>query len=285
MDGSSIFTLYQYRIRVDQLGEPIYLIPLGDIHRHTKLCDVDKWHEFLEWAKSKQLIYFFGMGDYDDLMSTSERNALKTANFHDQTIESLEDIYNGFIDDLYNEISFMQGKMIGMIEGNHYSVFDTGITSTQKLCEKLKCKYLGSTAFVRLYFDYRDTGQTKTIDIWAHHGKGAARLIGGSLNTVQQMGEQAQADIYLMGHDHKRSAGMSSKLYLSESQGNMILKHRKQLYIRTGSFLRGYVDGQPSYVAKKLLNPSDLGVVKIELMPKKKSSNNDNLDIDLFASI
>lgn len=285
MSNTDIFTVHQFRIKVEEVNEPIYLIPFGDVHRYTQLCDVEKWLEILEWAKQKKRIYFFGMGDYDDLLSASERNALKDANFHDQTILTLEEIFNKNIENFYNEISFMQGKVIGLLEGNHYAQFDDGTTSTQRLCRLLKCKYLGATAFVRIYFDYRDTGMSRYIDIFSHHGKGAARLVGGSLNTVQQMGEQAQADIYMMGHDHKKSVGMSSKLYLSQSQDNIVVKHRKQLYVRTGSFLRGYVDGKNSYVAKKLLNPSDLGVVKIEMTPRKKVESNSNLEIDLHASI
>jgi predicted phosphodiesterase len=285
LNRTDIFTLHQYRIKVDTLSEPIYLIPFGDIHRHTKLCDVEKWIEFLEWAKGKPRIYFIGMGDYDDLMSASERNTLKSAQFHDTTIDTLDGIYERYINELYEEISFMSGKLIGLLEGNHYSMSDDGITSTQRLCQKLKCKYLGVSSFIDLTFDYRDTTQSCSLDIWCHHGKGSARLIGGSLNSVQQMGEQAQADIYLMGHDHRKSIGMTSKLCLNSGANGITLKNRKQLYIRTGSFLRGYVDNHASYIAKMGLNPADLGVVKIELTPRKRADNNGNLEIDLHASI
>jgi hypothetical protein len=236
--------------------------------------------EFLEWAKNKERTYFIGMGDYDDMMSASERNILKSAQFHETTIQTLEDIYETQLNELYNEISFMSGRIIGMLEGNHFSKFEDGTTTTQRLCNKLKCKYLGVSSFIRLYFDYKGLGVTYK-DIWCHHGKGAARLIGGSLNSVQQMGEAAQADIYLMGHDHKKSVGMTSKLCLKQSQDNIALKNRKQLYIRTGSFLRGYVDNYASYIAAKGLNPTDLGVVKIEMTPRKSG----NFDVDLHASI
>ena len=282
--NQDIFTLHQFTIPIETLSEPIYLIPFGDVHRHTKLCDVEKWHEFLEWAKSKQRIYFLGMGDYDDLLSTSERNVLKSAQFHETTINTLEEIYDKYIGELFEEISFMKGKVVGLLEGNHYATFEDGTSSTQQLCHRLKCKYLGVSSFIQLVFNYRDV-QSCILDIWCHHGKGAARLVGGSLNSVQQMGEQAQADIYLMGHDHKKSVGMTSKLCLKSGGTGLRLHNRKQLYIRTGSFLRGYVDNYPSYIAKKGLNPTDLGVVKIELTPRKRQENNSNLEIDLHASI
>jgi hypothetical protein len=85
------------------------------------------------------------------------------------------------------------------------------------------------------------------------------------------MGEVATADIYLMGHDHKKSIGMSSRLCLTDGSTGLHLKEKKVLYARTGSFLQGYLPDQPSYVTKKLLNPTDLGSVKIELTPRLKS--------------
>jgi hypothetical protein len=115
--------------------------------------------------------------------------------------------------------------------------------------------------------------------------------VGGSLNTVQQMAECALADIYLMGHDHKKSIGMSSRLMLTDGRSGINVKEKKVLYARTGSFLKGYEPDKPSYVAKALLNPTDLGTVKIELTPKAVQSfvhrrrATDQLHIDIHASL
>jgi hypothetical protein len=168
----------------------------------------------------------------------------------------------------------MKGKLLGMIEGNHFYIFENGMTSTQLLCQMIGCKYLGATALSRITFSYAKAsakgGWTASVDVFSHHGKGASRLVGGSLNTVQQMAECAEANIYLMGHDHKKSIGMSSRLGLTHGCNGIYLREKKLLYARTGSFLKAYEDGKPSYVAKALLNPADLGTVKIELTPKQK---------------
>ena len=155
------------------------------------------------------------------------------------------------------------------------------------------CKYLGVSSFIRLSFHY--STHHFHIDIWAHHGKGASRLIGGSLNRVQQMGEAAEADIYLMGHDHKKTVGLVTKLKLGEGTGGnkqeIKLHHKKQLYARTGSFLKGYESDQVSYVADMALSPTDLGVIKIELTPRRISKQenkkviSDYFYCDIHASI
>ena len=284
MQTTGIFVVHEFKISVDKLNEPIYLIPFGDIHRSSPSCHKEKWFEFLTWAKKKKRCYFLGMGDYDDLASASERKILANRDLHDSSLQTFENLYLDNTKRLYNEIKFMEGRTIGLIEGNHYGEFQNNTTTTQKLAEFLKCKYLGCATFIRLSFKFGNN-HTASIDIWAHHGKGAARLIGGSLNRVQQMAESAVADIYLMGHDHKKASAPGNRLFLSKSKDGVKMHHKKQLYVRTGSFLRGYGDGEVSYVADMALNPTDLGVVKIELTPKRDQRDGDRFYIDVHSSI
>lgn len=279
------FTTHYYPITYKSEGKPVYLIPFGDVHRSAPLHAEKHWFEFLDWAKTKKDAYFLGMGDTLDIASASERLVLSRG-LHESTIGTLEDLYNREIARFCKEISFMKGRLIGMIEGNHYAEFQSGVTSTQKMCEILGCRYLGCSAFIRLSFRCGNSpGRRSSVDIWAHHGLGASRLIGGSLNRVQQMVEAADADIYLMGHDHKKSVGLLSRLMLTQSDP-MDVVHRKILVARTGSFLKGYEPGRVSYVADRGLCPTDLGVVKIELTPKRhKKGGCETVRVDIHASL
>lgn len=286
MKTPGLFEIHEYRIEFEKYGEPIYLIPFGDIHRSAPLCHIEKWKEFLDWAKHKKRCYFLGMGDYDDLISSSERFGLQGAKLHESTLQTIEDTYRKFTDRLIKELSFMEGRLVGLLEGNHYAVFQNGTTTTQRMCEALKCRYLGCNAFIRLTLRQNSKhAVTNSLDIWAHHGLGAARLVGGSLNRVQQMLEISDCDVALMGHDHKKSVGIINRLKLVGGNG-MRLSHRKVVMARTGSFLRGYVPGATSYVADRGLNPTDLGVIKIELTPRRSQTDgHDYQEIDLHASI
>jgi hypothetical protein len=285
MKTCGLFEVHKFHIPNTILNKPVYLIPWGDVHRSSPMCHEEKWKEFLAWARSKKDAYFLGVGDYDDLVSTSEREGLAGARLHDSTRQTVEQIYRQHTDRLVKEISFMKGRCLGLIEGNHYGVFQNGTTTTQRMCEALDCKYLGCSAFIQLTMDRR--GGTTAIDLWVHHGMGAARLVGGSLNRVQQMAEAAEADIYLMGHDHKKSVATITRLKLNHTGSSLRLSHRKALLIRTGSFLRGYVPGKVSYVADAMMNPTDLGCVKIELTPRREDTKEtpDINYIDLHASI
>lgn len=279
MQTTGIFTTHYWPISTKE-NETNYLIPFGDIHRFAPLCHVEKWKDFLGWAANKKRAYFIGMGDYDDLASTSEREILGSNKLHESSRKTLDKLYIDATKKLAKEIDFMRGRLIGLIEGNHYAELQSGMTTTQYLCHLLECKYLGALSFIRL--SLKTARKPYALDVFAHHGKGAARLVGGSVNRVQQMAEQAQADIYLMGHDHKKAVATASKLILSNGGQQLTLKHQKQLYIRTGSFLRGYVENEASYIVDGCMNPTDLGVVKIEMTPKR---TDDHISIDLHASI
>jgi len=264
---TGIFTLHRYEIEVKKLNEPIYLIPFGDVHRDSSMCNVEKWHEFLGWAKKKQRCLFLGMGDYVDLASTSERALLGNKLLHDSTLETLNQIYIKHSAKFVKEIDFMRGKLIGLIEGNHYGQLDNGTTTTQRMCDSLNTKYLGCMSVIRLSISY---GHKRTsIDIVAHHGRGAGRMLGSSLNGVQKMAETVHGNIYLQGDDHRKLVGMTTKLDVESTKtGGITLRHMKQIFLRTGSFLDSHVDGRASYVVDANMNPTDLGVVKIELTPK-----------------
>jgi len=290
---TGIFEVHEVIIPFESEGKPIYVIPFGDIHYSSKLCHREKFDEWCAWAAEKDNAYFLGMGDYDDLGSTSERKILNNRDLHEATIETLDDLYMRHTWELSEKLKFMKGRIIGLMEGNHYGEFQSGITTTQKMCDILGTKYLGVSAFVRLTLRKTNAKSThsSSVDIWAHHGKGASRMAGGSLNAVEHMAGAAEADIYLMGHDHKKSVAYATRLRLGESnRGVPKLKERKILLARTGSFLRGYVPGKVSYVADRMLNPSNLGTVKIELTPRREGERTGKTDkrsiyIDIHASV
>lgn len=266
----SQFTIHRFIIKVFEFGKPINLYVFGDVHRFAKGCVEDKWLQFLDTAKRDTNTLFLGMGDYDDFASLSEREILLNPGLHDDTRWTIDDIYTKRIMQFVNEIRFMKTKLIGLLEGNHYGVFSMGgMTTTQEMCNMMKCRYLGVNSFIRLSFIH---GSKRTsLDIFAHHGKGAARLIGSSLNSVEHMVSNAEADIYLMGHDHQRNAGKLSRLHLQNGGDGLVLKDKTMIIARTGSFLRGYMPDHQSYVTRGAMKPSDIGYLKLILTPIRET--------------
>lgn len=266
------FVTHSYTIR-GSLNETFYLIPFGDVHRFSPLCADDRWLEFLHWAKSKPRAYFIGMGDYTDLLSTHERKGLAMAGLHESTEDTMEEYYESLLDKFEKEIGWMRGKLIGLLEGNHRLSFLDGTTSTQRLCRRLGCKYLGNQAFIKLNFvagRASKSNSMQSVTILATHGiSQGGRTIAGGMAPLEKLEWVGEADLYLMGHNHQKGALPFARLHLVQGKHGLKVVQRKGFFVRTGSFLRGWVPDRRSYVASKLMRPTDLGCCKIELTPHR----------------
>jgi len=287
MQTTGEFHTHVFDIPFTKYGETHYVVPFGDVHRSSPACDKERWLETLAWGKKKPRCYWLGMGDYDDMASASERHILGDPRLHDSTAKTLEQLYLKHTTKFAKEIEFMRPHLLGLHEGNHFGVFKNNTTTTQKLAELMDCKYLGVSSLVRLRFIRRGHTDNMNVDIWTHHGKGGGKTVGSSLAVVERMMLTAEADIYLQGHDHKKAVGARARLRFSRSGDDGIrFSHRKVILGRTGGFLKGYEEGVASYIVDGAYDPCDLGVIKIELTPKRdQSDNSDRSWIDLHGSI
>lgn len=275
MKTSGLFTIHGHKIPC-QFGKPIRLIFFGDVHRDAPSHALEKWQEFLAYAKKQKDAWFFGMGDYLDSTSTSERECLGhiSEKMHETFRNDIVALQLAKVELIAKELQFMRGRVIGMLNGNHYFEFPAGYNGDQKLCELLGAKYLGVCSFVRLTFE--SGGRRVTRDVFAHHGAGAARLIGGSLNRVAQMAEGVEADIFAMGHDHKRGAVPGQpRLFLSNAKGNLSLESREPVVLRTGSFLKSFEPDRINYNVDACRTPASLGHVEVLVTVRR------NMEVDM----
>lgn len=277
MNTDGLHTIHSYTIPFSKYGEEINLWIFGDIHRHAPLCNIEKWKKELQRMKNTPNSYFLGMGDYDDILSSSERIVFASPKLHESTKANFFDYAQGMVEDLADEMSFMKGKVVGLIGGNHFVDFEDGTTSDQRLCRELGCKYLGCSSVIKLSFQYCKSNPFNSHDliIWAHHGKGASRTPGGSINRVEQMREAWEGDIYVMGHDHKRSAFPCTKLELHQGKGALKIHHKKQWLIRSGSYLKAYDRDKRSYIAAAASNPVDQGCIRLIVIPTRLQGRKD----------
>lgn len=270
MDGK--FTMPYFRFDIGNRTE-FAIQPFGDIHRDSANCDVKKWHRDLDhWRKEDIPTLYLGMGDYNDFASWSERRAIRNSKLHDDTRRTLHEVARKNIAVLAQEIEFMRGNIIGLIEGNHIWEFDDGTTSADELGERLGTQSLGYVSYIRL--SVSSYGRRFPVDIFACHGKGGGKLLGTSINKVADMRTiSPMADIYIMGHDHKKMAIPSSVFDFRSANGKLKMINKQQWMSRSGSYLKGYVENESSYVSGALLPPSDLGSIRFIVSLNVKGSN------------
>ena len=279
MKTSGLFTAHEFNIPATY-GKESRIIVFGDVHRDSPNHADERWKEDLAYWKQQEDCYFLGMGDYLDSTSTSERECLGNINkaMHDTFRKDIELLQEAKVDLIANEIKFMKDRLIGLVNGNHYYNFSSnklsGLNSDQLLAQKLNCKYLGVCSLIRVTFQFSKNGDRYPIDFFVHHGMGAARLIGGSLNRVAQMFEGVEADIAIMGHDHKRGAVPTTpRLFLRNhpSSGLQVMQ-RETWAIRSGSYLTNFRPNEVNYNVDSCRPPSSLGHVEIRIKFTKKET-------------
>ena len=289
----TVFKTFHFNIDAT-IGEDTYLIPFGDVHRDTPSCDVDRWNWFRENCKKypKDKTWYLGMGDFNDFASSREQKILADPKLHDETKKKLDSIIERDNRRFANEISFMRGRLIGVLDGNHNWVFRDGTTATQDLCERMNAPYLGWLSWVELRIKllYK-TGKEKSkgttdirIFIVACHGKAGGKLMGTSINQVDDLVKIFPvADIYIQGHDHQRYA--VPKSILIPGVNGAEIKQKRQFLARSGSFKKGYCEGVSGYEVGRLLRPSDLGAVVFEISVHRDLRDTDRLILDISAII
>ncbi len=282
-----------HELTIDYIwGKEIYLIPFGDVHRYTPSCDVDRWKWFLEGCKKypKDRTYYIGMGDFNDFASAKEQKIIKNSALHDQTIDKFDDKVKRDNRRIASEISFMRGKMIGLLDGNHNWIFKDGKTATEDLSERLNTTYLGWLGHITIRLNIHSASTDKfkgnaiNLYIVPCHGKAGGKLAGTSISQVDDLTKIFPvADIYIMGHDHQRGAWPKSILIPGSCGAS--LKQKRQFLSRSGSFKKGYCEGVSGYEVGRLLRPSDMGAVVFSISVHRDRKVTDRLILDIKAII
>ncbi len=279
MNTSGLFTVQQVTVKA-KVGETFTLVPFGDVHRDAPTFAHEEWKDFLHRARQLPNPLFLGMGDYQDCASGSERIVIGDDRLHESTKAVLSGHSRGVCKTLVNELGFMKGRLLGMIGGNHFFTFENGSTSEHVLCDALGAKFLGVCSLIRITFicsQGKSRPRSVSLDIMAHHGKGGGSLAGSTFNTVEKMQAVAEADIYLMGHDHSKGViPAKPRLRLTTGCGSLTVKERTPFLGRTGSFLKAYEPGMVNYNVDACRAPAALGWIEFALTIHRDQSNDDD---------
>ena len=276
----TIYTVHKQEINLKSFKDTVPIWFFGDIHRDATGCDEQRWKWFLDRSK-KEDAYYLGMGDYHDLASAREQSHLNRDSLHETTMETLDELVEKNNRKFSSEIKHMNGKLLGLLDGNHNWRFPNGVTASEDLANRMGCAHLGWLSHITLTFKIGQ--KTQNVYIVACHGRAGGKRIGTSINQVEDMKTIfPMADIYVMGHNHDRGAWPIDILYPT-SCGN--IKQKRQFLCRSGSFLKGYEKGKSNYVTGRLLRPADLGALKLNISFHRDLEAGDRIITDIEAVI
>lgn len=266
-----IFTAIRHCLYNIKPNTTTWFCPVGDVHCDNPQFSVDKWMEYKAHITKLPRRYFIGTGDYGDDLSASEGQAytdFKTR-VHPETWMRVEKGFRKSEEWCEVEFASLGGEWLGFEEGNHTLPGADGATTGQHLARKFKAPFLGCSCLMRidLYEGPRGApGACESFDLYLHHGDGITRTDAASIGQFSRMERCARADVYILSHNHRRHFMYDTILRLetnSRRREGVAVKERRQLLVRTGGFQKGYEPGKVSYAARKMLNPSDLGAIKI----------------------
>lgn len=255
--------------------EETIIMPISDVQLGGIGCDEDRFRKHIEWGIKNNAL-FVGVGDFVDVASPSNRDTLRKGKIYDSLKLALDEAAQKHVERFLKLVKGTEGKWLGMVEGHHFHEFQDGSTSDTRIAKALGTTFLGDSAFIRLQFsDSKGSSGSITTTIWMHHGEGSGSKASSPLNKLENLIAYFDADVYLIGHMHRKVASPIDQIYMTKSN-TPILGHRTRLIACTGSFLKGYMhgsesDGRPggTYVEQRMLNPVALGGIVLKLKPEK----------------
>lgn len=237
----------------------IRLVNLADIHLGHKNCDKRMVQNVIEFIKTHKC-YWVGGGDYGDaIIPTDKRFDFRSL---DEELKTPQMQY-AQIEKWFKPIAH---KCLGLIDGNHDIIHwkKHAHNYVEELADRIGVPYLTVSSYLRLHF----TEFNDDFNLYAHHGWTGARSSGGRINRFFDLfGVFPMLDLYIMNHVHGLGLVEKKTSLFIGKDGQIHDKISHFLY--GGSFLRGYVIDQVSYVEEKTYIPCTLGSPVLEIHPFK----------------
>ena len=265
-----------------KVNQTINIIVLGDIHFNSdNFADsrFDADIKSFEELSKREPVHFILLGDAFEALSTSERKYFAGGSFHNSTELRWETEYAREIDNFVKRTQVLKDRTLAVFGGNHFFMFQNGTTSDMALASKLNATYVGCSGYIVLVLRY-DKKHSNVVKFFLHHGKGSGKRVSSSLTGPEDaLSYFRDADIVIMGHDHQAVAARVPALEVDRGMGDCWrIVDKNRIIGRAGSYLRAYVPGSPSYAVDKMLRPSTIGYLCIQLTPKRNTYHNKTYD-------
>ena len=260
--------LLEHVIPLPTIASTVTIVPFGCVHADDPGFDADLFEECLDTIVRTPHCYAVGLGDYHTLARTTYRKHLASYRADEDSQRQLDTLAETQTRQFYRQ--YLQripaGKLLGLAEGNHYWSFIDGTTDTQLLCRLAKVPYLEKGSLHRLVFRHRSGHGIRVLTMLVHHGDwgGTASTTGGDINSMEGRGRGWDVDLVVFGHTHRKAAYAVPVLGMPLT-GRLQIKERPRAYVRAGCFTKGYVERCITYVERRLMPPTALGWVTIQI--------------------
>lgn len=237
--------------------ETLELFPVSDLHLGSRQCDLELFRQFVSMVLDKPNRYLIINGD---MINNNIIGAVGSP--YEDTMTPREQKKR-----LKRELEPIAKRILCVVSGNHErrtkKVNDEN--PLEDIADYLGVPYREEDAFLKLSFGKGGNGKRIAYAIYVTHGTGGGKRPGSSLNNIEALTLNCFADIYIMGHVHRKTAHKA--LYLLPDLQNNIVREVEMLYVISSSW-----QSYGGYAKTKGMRPSALGSVPILLSGREKEA-------------
>lgn len=261
--------LIEHRLCVPTQYTPFSILPFACVHKDNEGHCPDKWKAFLREVKDTKYCIAPSLGDHRDWLRTHAREFLRQYREDRNSFNRLHEWRRQVVAEDARELEPIKDKIPFMSLGNHHHEFGDGTNDVQELCRLLGIPYGGKAGYLRLLVHIPDRPAHICLNILYDHGEkiGGGSTKGADLNAMTKKAEGFDFDILMLAHNHKKH-GYPDTLLTVPKRGEMQLVEKPVGYMRAGCFMRGYVKDCVTYAETGLLNPTAIGHVRLDVLPK-----------------
>lgn len=232
--------------------EFIYFVPLSDTHIGAKEANVEKAKGYIDWIASHDNAYTLLNGD---LINGSTKES--TPELYDDLITPDEAYFQ--VVELFKPIKH---KILAITSGGHEGMIfkRTGTDYMRHLAREydIEDRYTRTGGFVIFNLKPLTKSDKLFFTVLFTHGWGTARTKGAKTQKIGYFAQAAQADVYVLSHDHWQSLSRDNYLTIPSMNGK-VEAHRKML-VTTGGFL-----GYSGYPISRGYQPADMGTPRVRI--------------------
>ena len=248
--------------------ERVTIYGIGDLHCGAKGFAEAKFMQDIEMIRADDNAYVILLGDMSECINTKDKrfDIHAIADRFAHCVDNLAEMQTRYVCEMLMPI---REKILGVLRGNHerHILRTCDIDMTDNIAHRLQITNLQDSAFIILSISCGGA-TTRDYTIYATHGNVAGRKSGGKANRLEDLMSAFEADVYMIGHGHKKLAHTSSRLEPHKKANKWGLKAKKKVGFMTGSYLKSYEIDAGGYAEQMMLPPSDIGVVYVEICPR-----------------
>ena len=256
-------------IEHDSRSDVFTVVLLGDVHLGAAACDEVLFQQCINRIRDGANTFFIAMGDMADAVHRHDKRHREDTMA--RWLHGKGAIIKHQRDRLIDLLRPIGPQCLAYVLGNHEDAIDKETSSDIYLdvIEAIRATpdtdiRMGLSGWLLLKFRRTEKGGTQAYRFFLHHGWNGGDLMGSNALKLERLSESYEADVYVMGHTHKRIA-FPTVVTGIDRNGNITAETR--YHINSGSFLRCALPDAVTYTEAKGKKPVSLGWVELELRP------------------